>query len=276
MAILHASIFSQTLKRTVPIEVILPADKVLSYGQKREAKQFKTLYLLHGLLGSCEDWTQNTNIRQQAEERDLEVVMPSGENSFYVDQLLPNNDFGAYVGQELVELTRRMFPLSDRREDTFLGGLSMGGFGALRNGLKYCETFGSIVSLSAAVHMFELEPEDPRREMLIGEDACFGDLRTAAATDKNPRVAFLQMREKMRQNPALTPPRIYMACGTEDSLLEANRLLRDFFLANGQPLTYVEEPGIHDWAFWQGQIGKVLDWLPLDAGSAGISSGHVQ
>ena len=75
MAILHASIFSQALKRTVPIEVILPADKVVAYGQQREAKRFKTLYLLHGLLGSCEDWTRNTNIRQLAEERDLAVVM---------------------------------------------------------------------------------------------------------------------------------------------------------------------------------------------------------
>lgn len=276
MAILHASIFSQALKRTVPIEVILPADKVVAYGQQREAKRFKTLYLLHGLLGSCEDWTRNTNIRQLAEERDLAVVMPSGENSFYVDQLLANNDYGVYVGQELVALTRRMFPLSEEREDTFIGGLSMGGFGALRNGLKYHETFGCIAALSAAVHVFEFAPEDPRREMLMGEDACFGDLKEAAKTDKNPRVAFLRILEEKRRDPAVELPRIYLACGTEDGLLEANRQLRDFFLANGQPVTYCEAPGRHDWAFWQDQIGRVLDWLPLGAGRAGISSGHVR
>ncbi len=276
MAILHASIFSQALKRTVPIVAVLPADKVVAYGQSGPARPFKTLYLLHGLLGSCVDWTMNTNLQQLAEAKDLAVIMPSGENSFYIDQMLANNDFGEYAGRELVEITRRMFPLSPKREDTFIGGLSMGGFGALRNGLKYAQTFGCIAALSAAVHVFEYAPDDPRREMLMGEDACFGDLAEAAKTDKNPRVAFCRMLEEMRRDPTLTPPRIYMACGTEDSLLEPNRMLRDFFLENGQPVTYVEESGVHDWAFWQRQIAQVLDWLPLGEGQAGISSGNVR
>ena len=147
MAILHASIFSQTLKRTVPIEVILPADKVLSYGQKREAKQFKTLYLLHGLLGSCEDWTQNDQYPAAgggAGPRGGDAV--GGRTVFMSTSCCRTTTSAPMSDRKLVELTRRMFPLSDRREDTFLGGLSMGGFGALRNGLKYCETFGSIVS----------------------------------------------------------------------------------------------------------------------------------
>ena len=160
MAILQVTFLSDTLKRTVSIQVVLPSDKVLSYGrEKAETKPYKTLYLLHGLLGNCTDWVMNTNIQQLAEAHNLAVVMPSCENSFYVDQLLPNNAFGEYIGKELVEITRRMFPLSHKKEDTFIAGLSMGGFGALRNGLKYYDTFGYIAALSAAIQIFE-QPED--------------------------------------------------------------------------------------------------------------------
>ncbi len=81
MALLQVSLFSQALKRTVPVTVILPSDKVLSYGDGfRKDKPYKTL--LHGLLGNYTDWTSNTNIQRLAEDRNLAVVMPSGENSF--------------------------------------------------------------------------------------------------------------------------------------------------------------------------------------------------
>ena len=143
-----------------------------------ESKPYKTLYLLHGLLGNCTDWVMNTNIQRLAEDRNLAVVMPSGENSFYVNQILPNNDFGEYIGRELVEMTRRMFPLSHKREDTFIAGLSMGGFGALRNGLKYHETFGYIAVLSGALQIFEMSSEAPGHD-LFHEDAVFGDLSQA-------------------------------------------------------------------------------------------------
>ena len=95
MAILQVNFLSQTLKRTVPVQVVLPSDKVISYNEHIDrSKPYKTLYLLHGLLGNCTDWTMNTSIQSLAEDRNLAVVMPSGENSFYIDQLLPNNAFG--------------------------------------------------------------------------------------------------------------------------------------------------------------------------------------
>ena len=83
MAIIQVNFLSQTLKRTVPIQVVLPSDKVLSYtGHMSESKPYKTLYLLHGLLGNCTDWVMNTNIQRLAEDRNLAVVMPSGETVF--------------------------------------------------------------------------------------------------------------------------------------------------------------------------------------------------
>jgi putative tributyrin esterase len=168
-----------------------------------------------------------------------------------------------YYGQELVETTRNMFRLSPEREDTFIAGLSMGGFGALRNGLKYYGTFGYIACLSGAIHIFEYPLDEPDRN-IIGEDACFGDIRAAALTDSNPRVAAEVMFERKKTGKNIPFPKVYIACGTEDYLLAANRKLADFLKANGVDVTYQESPGKHDWEFWDATIQRVLEWLPIE------------
>lgn len=270
MALLQVNFFSSALKRTVPMTVILPVDKVFGGEEESGAKPcFKTLYLLHGLLGNCTDWAMNTRILQWAEAKNLAVVMPSGDNSFYVDQLTPNNDYGDFIGRELVEITRKMFPLSHRREDTFLAGLSMGGFGAIRNGLVYSETFGYIAGLSSALHFFEM-PFDSTGRSLMREEGVFGNLPQASLTNKNPRVALQQLQARK-----VPLPKFYMACGLQDSLLLANRSFRDFLLEQGAQLTYEETEGEHNWDFWNDQIQKVLAWLPLDEAREGLNSGNV-
>ena len=166
MAILQVNFLSRALFRTVPAYVVLPTDRIPA----EEDKPFKTLCLLHGLLGNYTDWVHNTQIQRLAEDRRLAVVMPSGDNSFYVDNPVSKN--GEFIGRELVELTRRMFPLSHKREDTFIAGLSMGGFGALRNGLCYPETFGYIAGLSSADFYVSaklvLRESECRREKIPG------------------------------------------------------------------------------------------------------------
>lgn len=268
MAIIQMNYVSNALFRTVPVQVILPVDKLTPDGKLPPRKKFKTLYLLHGLLGNYTDWVSGTRIQRWAEERDLAVVMPSGDNSFYVDRPASNNCYGAFIGRELVEITRRMFPLSEKREDTFIGGLSMGGFGAIRNGLKYADTYGAVIGLSAALHVFEYR-KDAVEERAFAE-AIFGDLELAAASDKNPRVLV----EALAGKPDL--PKIYLACGTGDDLLPANRLYRELMMAAGFDVTYFESPGGHNWDFWDDQIKRVIDWLPLDGKSQGINSGNVK
>ena len=155
MALIRMEFRSRTLKRAVPVNVILPAEKFRG--------PFPTLYLLHGLTDNCSAWLDNTRIRLWAEESGLAVVMPSGENSFYLDILVRDGclgDFGEYIGRELVDVTRELFPLSCRREDTFLAGLSMGGYGACRNALKYSETFGKAAILSGALIAFSMSFDD--------------------------------------------------------------------------------------------------------------------
>ncbi len=270
MALIQVNFMSKTLMRTVPIQVILPVDKFFAEeGTKTEEKPFKTLYLLHGIFGNYTDWVSGTRIQRWADEKNLAVVMPSGDNAFYVDQPAFANMYGEFIGKELVEITRKMFPLSHKREDTFIGGLSMGGYGAMHNGLKYHETFGYIASLSGAMHLFD-NVEERDRGPLAFTDNFFGDIKEAAKSDKNPRVQIRRMKEA-----SVEFPKVFMACGTEDFLLEPNRSFRDFCLENGVDVTYTEGPGGHEWDFWDTYIRKVLDWLPLEDSEQGINSGNV-
>ena len=262
MSLLQVNFYSDRLKRTVPMTVVLPVDGKPYGGELPPEKPFSTLYLLHGLFGNCTDWVTGTRIQRWAQEKQLAVVMPSGDNSFYVDLPRVNNEYGEFIGRELVDVTRRMFPLSRRREDTFIAGLSMGGFGALRNGLKYHDTFSAIIALSSAVHLFEL-PLDSDGRTLIKEDDVFGDMRAALMSDKNPAWLLEQLKGKTENGQDVKYPRVYMACGTEDGLIEPNRSFRDKLLLSGVELTYEEGPGGHTWDFWDEHIHRALEWLAL-------------
>ena len=283
MALISVDYFSSSLMRTTTLEVILPFDNqgdayATDSVMRREGgdlerdlkawesrpyppKQapYKTLFLLHGISGNHADWISETRIRHWAESRGIAVVMPSGYNAFYLDQPEVHNYYGRYVGQELVEVARRMFPLSDRREDTFIGGISMGAYGALRNGLKYCETFGSIVALSSAMVIDGFE-------QIISDDLfflsrpflehTFGDLSHVRGSDKDPArlAADLVYCDRPR-------PRIFMSCGNQDPLAEPNRVLARRMRDTGLDVTYHEMNGGHDWEFWNSALPEALNWL---------------
>ncbi len=261
MALIQFTYVSGALLRSVPVQVILPADKLTPSGTYTPRKAYKTLYLLHGLWGSHVDWVSGTRIQRWAEERDLAVVMPAGENSFYVNRPGFHENYELFVARELVEMTRRMFPLSHRREDTFIGGLSMGGYGAMHTGLKYPDTFGAIICLSGALHLFEQEP--PEFESVMGIP--WGD---ACRTDLNPK--FLVKHWGGGPKPA-----IYLACGTGDGLLPASQVCHRHLTEAGFPVTYTEDAGGHEWDYWDRHIKLALDWLPLDGRTGGLSSGNI-
>ena len=264
MALIQMEFKSETLKRTVSANVILPSERFRG--------PYPTLYLLHGLTDNCNGWLSYTRIRLWAEESGLAVVMPSGENSFYMDILVKDGclgDFGEYIGRELVSVTREMFPLSHKREDTFLGGLSMGGFGACRNALKYSETFGRICALSTADISQDLE--------LLNEEIPFLLMKPSYIT------SLLGPLEKIPESDGSllwlaahteNKPKIYLACGADDQLLPKTRRLKACLEENGYDLTYRETAGGHEWPFWDLHIKAFIDSLELRA-NAGLNSGNV-
>jgi S-formylglutathione hydrolase FrmB len=274
MALIQVNFFSKSLMRTVPMNVILPVDKLTFPGMPvRENKPYKTLYLLHGVFGNYTDWVCGTNLLRLAEENELAVVMPSGDNMFYVDQPAAHTMYGEFIGEELVELTRKMFPLSDKKEDTFIGGLSMGGYGAIRNGLKYHTTFGYIAGLSPALILDDMDKRTEDSFFLSSRsyaESCFGDLTKLGESDKNPNWLVNKLvTEKVKV------PEIYLACGQQDTLLANTVQFYNLLNDLGVKVTYEEGPGGHDWDFWNRYIKNVLDWLPLEKKGLGVNSGNV-
>lgn len=215
----------------------------------------RTLYLLHGITGDEKDWLFNTRIAQYAIEHKIAVIMPDGNNNFYINNSSMER-WGDFIGKELIEVTRSLFPLSHKREDTYIGGLSMGGYGAIRNGLKYHDTFSRIIALSSAVITYNVpfyQDEDPIPWQRKKEaERIFGDISKVVGSDMDPERLFLDCKN---------PIKIFMACGTEDFLLHLNRRYQLFLEAQGADLTYFEEPGGHEWDFWDRNIRKGLQWI---------------
>ena len=277
MAIMTTNFYSYCLNRTVAVEVVLPTDKVSFPDGRPMAKgPFKTMYLLHGLHGNYTDWITQTRVIRWATQHDLALVMPSGDNRFYVDSALSGERYGTFITRELVDFTRATFDLSHRREDTYLAGLSMGGFGAIVNGLAHPETFGAVAAMSSALE----------------RDAI------ASATDEPSPLGFT--RESWRcvlgMDPADYPgspidyeriarelaaadgpkPRIWMGCGCDDHLFGCNVAYRDLLRDLGLDVTWFEAEGhAHHWEFWNLAIRKVIDWLDLGQATQGVDSGAI-
>ena len=197
----------------------------------------RTLFLLHGYTGKAGNWVPE----DVAVRYNLAIVMPTAENSFYLNGAATGRAYQTMVGEELVGYVRKTFGLAKKREETFIAGLSMGGFGALHTGLAYPETFGKIAALSSALIVHEIARMKPGEDNGVANyeyyRECFGDLATAEERD------------------------LVMACGTEDFLIENNRQLHAFLKQEEIPHVYLEGPGIHDMAFWSAYIVKAIEWM---------------
>ena len=263
MAIMRVTFASEVLSRYIDLNVIVPMETPGLPGtettEKTRRQKFRTLYLLHGYGGNQDDWLTCSHIRTLADEYGIAVVLPAGENSFYVDGQAVGTRWGEMAGRELVAFTRQMFPLSDKREDTFIGGLSMGGFGALRRGSRYHETFSRIFCLSGAFVIDDIAGIKEGYSDGIGDYDCyhhiFGDLEQLKESPKDPVWCVKRAIE------AGNIPQVYMACGSEDFLLEKNREMKKKLETLGVQLDYVETPGTHDWVFWNKHLEPAIRWV---------------
>jgi putative tributyrin esterase len=262
MAFLQVNFFAETLKRQVCFNALVPVDNNEMSDSETEVKPMKSLYLLHGYSGNHMDWICGAKIQELSQKHNIAVFMPSGENNFYLDDTDMGALYGEFIGKELVEFTRRMFHLSHKREDTFIGGLSMGGYGAIRNGLKYSESFGRIIALSSALIIrniagIPVDFKDPIADYPYYRRV-FGDLNELIGSDKDPEALIEGL---MKTNAVI--PKIYMACGTEDFLINENRDFHNFLVSHSVEHAYEEGSGVHDWTFWNEYIEKGLAWSSL-------------
>lgn len=258
MAYLNGVFFSKELSRPVHYTAVLCNDNASGTdGNPCYDRPVKNIYLLHGYSGCETDWFTNAPLGDLANRYNVNFFMPNGDNSFYLNQPQTGCHYQNYVGKEFVEYTRRTFALSTDREDTFIGGYSMGGFGALHTALSYPETFGKVIALSSALIVGGLKYMSPEDNNPMANYAyyswVFGDLKNAENTDANPEVLI----RKLQAN-GTKLPELYIACGTEDFLIQPNRALKAFLDEQNVPVTYVEGPGVHNFDFWRAYLEKAL------------------
>ena len=250
MALFSISFHSACFRHMTRMNVLLPIDTPVPPGTVKEFKPYKTLYLLHGYRGNCDDWLTNSTIVDISAKFDIAVVMCDGINGFYVDQPKSGIRGSEFIGHELIEITRRTFPLSHDRDDTLIAGLSMGGYGTLYNSLKHGDVFGHAIALSSPVKVLRYESEYEPKEIEFNQtpgyfETLHGDLSVVYESDRNIALHASQVLASGRPVSDL-----YIACGYNDTLVPENRELHERLLEIGFPHAYEEGPGTHDWPFW--------------------------
>lgn len=257
MAHIECNFYSPALMRNTNLVVFLPSigpDDYIFHTDKSflaPEKKYQVLYLLHGSYDDCFCWSRNSCIERYAQEKCLAVVMPSVENSAYMNMAY-GEQYETYITEELSEFLATIFPISRKREDTFIAGLSMGGGGAFRYALKFPDKYGAAASLSGGLDSKMLESSAhlqglPKNYM-------------RAITEDGKTENVLDLIDTV--NPKELPP-LYMVCGTEDFIFPCNESFYSKAADAGIKIKYEKYPGIHSWEFWDDHIQDVLEWLPL-------------
>ncbi len=249
---------AETIMQHANFSFVLPNDVNMEevFDLSNYDRPTKTLILLHGLTGTDTDWLFGGVAQEMAIQYNLAVFMPTTGNSFYLDRGYPGGNFGSFVGEELPAYIRKVFGHAMTREDTLIGGLSMGGYGAIHTALDFPETFSACVALSSALRIYEFAAQEDTSvipQPMI-EDI-FGDVSKLVDSDRNPEVQLRRLKES-----GAPIPRLYLACGTEDALVRSNRQFRDFLKAEGADFAYDEGPGRHNWTFWNQYLPRGLSW----------------
>ncbi len=242
MALISCAFNSSVLQKSVQFNAIIPSGK--------ESKA-RVLYLLHGLSDDYTAWGRYTAIERYANESGLVVIMPDGGKSFYTDMAAGDAYYTFFI-HELYPYIQSLFKVSTKREDTFIAGLSMGGYGALRMALLHPEKFSAAGSLSGCVDVCHRLAHDPRWKQ--AKASVFG-------AERNPEGTELDLFHLIKTYRSPLPLRIYLGCGTEDFLYQDNLKLEKELSLSSIPYQFSASAGIHDWKYWDAEVQKTIRFL---------------
>lgn len=256
MALLEMQYYSKALATSVSVNVILPEINKKKDGVGSPDGEYKTLYLLHGLSDNCNAWLRYTSIERYAKDYNIAVIMPSVSRSWYSDTAYDAKYF-TFVAKELPEVCRSYFNgISAKKENNFVAGLSMGGYGAMKLALTYPDNYEGCASLSGSLDI----TRKGRPYNLNEWKGNFGFELQSADELENTDNDIFALTEKLVKNNA-NPPKIFLWCGTEDSLIKVNRDYTQFLNELNIPHAYSESEGDHSWKWWDLHIQDVLEFF---------------
>ncbi len=252
MALIRIDHYSETIHLDLPLNLIVPDPGKMA---GVPVSQRRVLYLVHGLGSDASAWQRYTSIETYAATYGLVVVMPSAGRSFYSD--LPNGQkYFTYLTQELPRYLGEVFGLYPRREDTFIAGNSMGGYGAMKAALLRPDLYCATASFSGVLSLEFLKafPDDPR---FAEFEYMIGSLDRLTGSDFDPMV-WLDKAVQFRKTNGTALPKLYISCGRQEDVYPLSGLFYSACQALGVPAEYHEEDAKHDWFFWDGQVRRFL------------------
>ncbi len=234
------------------MNVILPQNTKSQIGMEGKAvnENAPVLYLLHGLSDDHSIWLRRTSVERYVSELGLAVVMPAVARSFYCD-MKHGLKYWSFISDELPKIVQSFFHVSPRREDNFVAGLSMGGYGAFKLAMAKPENYAAAISLSGALDAEKRVKVWKSQEMTD----IFGDKVTGTEND------LFHLAKKVSKLDSGQIPALFQSCGTEDFLIDENRAFKKHADKLGLKIDYEEKPGVHDWAYWDKAIVRSLQWL---------------
>lgn len=261
MALIHLKTYSAMLRTKTNITVILPTPLA---GEAKDAclasynatRRFPVLYLLHGTYGDEEDYIRFSRIESYAQEYYVAVVMMATENGCYRNMPRGGAEYYDYVTEELPKMMQWMFPISAKREENFLCGLSMGGSGAFKIGMTRPDLFSHVACMSANFDGWQAMAADVSDSPW---SLAFPEGSQLSGTDDD----LYHVAQKAVESGAQLPE-LYVCIGRQDFLYQANIDFKAHMDRIGLKHLYHEQPGIHNWDFWDDELRRILAWLPIE------------
>jgi putative tributyrin esterase len=243
---------SALIGKTLPYSVVLPRD----YRASRTTR-YPVLYLLHGVAGHYSDWLTKSNVADYASKYRLIIVTPEGNNGWYTDSAtIAADKYESYFIKELIPDVQKRFRTIETRYGRGVAGLSMGGYGALKFGIKSPATFIFAGSMSGTLDVASWT-EDELKDLGIIRDsvlAVFGPV----GSETRKRNDIFEMVRGMTAARGAGLPFLYFDCGTEDALCRSNPEFAALLHEKKIPHEFRQLPGNHNWAYWDQQVQEIL------------------
>lgn len=247
MASFHCNYSSPTLNMITQVYVTIP-DGITA----EQKKDMPVVYLLHGLSDNASGWMRLTSVERYAREKGVAVIMPEVQRSFYTDMKYGLKYF-QFITKDLKKFAENFFSLPTDRDHSYIAGLSMGGYGALKAALRCPEEYTACAGFSSAVGVQEYL--DKNMLFFPGEAvAIYGE-----ELKVKPEDDVYQLAELCAENPLR--PRVFLSCGTNDLLFPHTTKMKEILEKNGYELCYWDYPEDHTWNFWDMSVKRAFDFF---------------
>lgn len=254
VSVVEDSLFSLSLNSTTKFYTILPD------GYSKTQERYSTVYLLHGFNGDYSNWVKQTDLVKYLQGYNYIVICPDGKNSWYSNSIVVQNaNYEDLIAKEIIPFVDRKYRTKQSKFSRAIAGLSMGGYGAAKYGLKYPQLFFFAGCISPSIQ-FPAGLEDSAivarrsKETIKSVREMFGEKRHESWSTND----IFELTEKMNSK---TAPYFYLAVGSQDGIPEIIELTHTFAATlrkKGIPFEMHETAGAHDWKFWDKEIEIVL------------------